>query len=191
VIDSLALLLAEPPEGAHEAHEAAHAFLGVPFWIWQTVNLALFLALLVYFLRKPAAKFFAERSEGVAASLARATEQRARAEQLVREAEGRLGRIEGEIAELKKTAQTHADAEQAAMTAQTEADAARIVARATTEMDSRVRSARVELTGYAGDLAVEIAEELLEKNVTPEDHARLLHEGVAALGAAQTRVRKS
>jgi F0F1-type ATP synthase membrane subunit b/b' len=67
------------------------------------------------------------------------------------------------------------------LTKQTEADAARIVARASVEMESRVRAARAELAGYAGDLAVEIARDILEKGVTAEDEVRLVNEGVAQL----------
>ena len=45
----------------------------------------------------------------------------------------------------------------------------------------RVRSARNELTAYAADLAVELARELVVKNVTPDDEKRLVAEGVKSL----------
>ncbi len=46
-----------------------------------------------------------------------------------------------------------------------------------------MRAAKAELTAYAGDLAVEVAREILAKNVTPEDEKRLVAEGVAELSA--------
>ena len=57
----------------------------------------------------------------------------------------------------------------------------RVVARTRAELDARVRSARNELTAYAADLAVELARELVVKNVTPDDEKRLVAEGVKSL----------
>ena len=48
---------------AEEGHEASKGFLGVPTLFWQVTNLAAFLALLVYFLRKPVAEFFGRPSD--------------------------------------------------------------------------------------------------------------------------------
>ena len=166
---------------AGEGHEAAQTFLGVPFVVWQVANLVLFLALLVYFLKKPLVTFFTERRMGIEGALRAAEEKRHRTEALTAEISARMSRIEAELAELRVHAQHEADAEQASLVAQTEADAARIVSRASAEIDSRVRTARLELTSYAGDLAVEIAEGMLKKNLTPEDQRRFLKEGLVAL----------
>ena len=48
------------------------------------------------------------------------------------------------------------------------------------DISARLR-ARNELTAYAADLAVEIARELVAKNVTPEDEKRLVADGVKGL----------
>jgi F-type H+-transporting ATPase subunit b len=180
-MQALHMLRLWAPE-AEGGHEAARTFLGIPFGIWQIANLVLFLALLVYFLKKPLVTYFTERRLGIEQALKSAEEKRLRTEALAAEIAARMGRIEIELAELRQHAEREADAEQASLTAQTEADAVRIVARASAEIDSRVRSARQELTSYAGDLAVEIAEEILKKNLTPEDQRRFLREGVVALG---------
>jgi F-type H+-transporting ATPase subunit b len=165
------------------SHEAAAGFLGVPSIIWQAVNLALFLALLVYLLKKPAAGFFAERRETIEKTLRKAAEDRRRAEELSAELAARLGQLETELGAIKEHALSEALAEQTALAKQTEEDAARLVARASAEMESRVRTARVELAAYAGDLAIEIARDILKQNVTPHDDQRLVSEGVATLTA--------
>lgn len=170
---------AEEKEGGHA--DAPHTFLGLPFVAWQTINLLLFLFLLVKLLRKPLAGWLNDRREGVARQLRESEEKRLRTEALARELSERLARIETELAGIKGHAEKEAAAEQDALTAQTEADAQRIVQRASAEIDSRVRTARKELTAYAGDLALGIATDLLKKNLTPEDQARLVREGVEAL----------
>lgn len=180
----LALLAGASERAAQseEGHEAAHQFLGIPLGVWQAANLVLFLAFLVYLLRKPLSKFFTERRAGIEKSLQLSEEKRRRTEALAAEIATRLARIETDLAHLRTHAQQEADAEQASLTAQTENDAARIVTRASAEMESRVRTARQELTRYAGDLAVSIARDLVRTNVTPDDQKRLAQEGVVALG---------
>jgi F-type H+-transporting ATPase subunit b len=174
-VTAAALLLLE------EGHEAGRGFLGLPSLFWQVTNLVAFLALLWYFLRKPTAEFFGNRRAEVANALAKAEEDRRRAEALSAELAGRLARIETELTNLRDGARRDAEAEHAAVLRQSEEDAARVLARARADVENRVRAARAELTAYAGDLAVDVAREILAKAVTPEDEKRLVAEGVAAL----------
>ncbi|HTS02805.1 MAG TPA: ATP synthase F0 subunit B [Thermoanaerobaculia bacterium] len=160
-------------------------FLGVPSLVWQVANLAAFLALLWYFLRRPVSEFFGSRRNEVASALAKAEEDRRRAEALAAELERRLREIDTELANLKAAAKRDAETEHAEVLKRTEADAARVLERAKTDVDNRVRAARVELTAFAGDLAVEVAREILAKSVTPEDEARLAKAGVADLARAR------
>ena len=171
-----------------EGQETVHGFLGIPGLVWQLLNLGLFLGLLWYFLRKPAADFFGNRKSGVAAALAKADDDRRRAEQLSVELKARLASIETELANLKEGARRDADAEHAALLVKSQLDADQILAKTRADLDNRVRAARAELTAFAGDLSVDLARELLEKNVTADDEKRLLKEGIAHLsGAAQSR----
>ncbi len=166
-----------------EGHEAAKGFLGVPTLVWQVANLATFLGLLWYFLKKPVAEFFGNRRAEVAQALKKAEEDRRRAETLATELASRLAQIETELKALKDGARKDAEAEHAALLQQGEEDARRFVARASADLENRVRAARSELTAYAGDLAVDLAKELLAKGVTPEDEARLVKTGIAGLSA--------
>ncbi|MFI5120354.1 MAG: hypothetical protein ACHQM4_08070 [Thermoanaerobaculia bacterium] len=176
-----ALLLLE------EGQETARGFLGIPGTVWQLLNLGLFLVLLWYFLRKPAADFFGNRKAGVAAALAKADDDRRRAEQLSVELTARLASIETELAKLREAARHDADAEHTALLAKSQSEADQILARTRADLDNRVRAARAELTAFAGDLSVDLARGLLLKNVTAEDEKRLVAEGIAQLtGAAKT-----
>lgn len=166
-----------------EGHEAARGFLGVPSLAWQVLNLGLFLGLLWYLLRKPLTGFFENRKAAVATALAKADDDRRRAEQLSAELQARLTSIEAELANLKAEARREADVEGAALLARSQADADHILARTRADLDNRVRAARAELTAYAGDLSVDLAREILRKTITPDDEKRLLSEGVARLSA--------
>lgn len=165
---------------AEEGGEA-HTWLGVPFWIWQAVNLVLFVGLLVYLLKRPAAEFFAKRRAEVDEKLRRAEESRLRAERLARDVGEKLASIEAELAKIRESAAREAEAEKVALTEQAQVESQRLVARANAEIANRLSSARAELTAFAGDLAIEIAADVLKKSITPDDQKRLVNEGVAAL----------
>jgi F-type H+-transporting ATPase subunit b len=166
-------------------HEASAGFLGIPALVWQTANFVLFIVLAYVLLKKPAISFFGGRRAEVANSIRKAAEDRQRAEAVAREIAERLSRVEGELEEIRASARREAVLEQAALSKQAVEDAARIVARTSAEMENRLRAARTELTGFAADLAVEIARDVLKKTVTPEDEARLTKEGVKQLSGSK------
>ncbi len=166
---------------------AAPTFLGLSSPFWQAVNLVLFIALLVYLLRKPLSDFFGNRRKEIAAALAKAADERRRAEEIAAEPSQRLEKIEGELADIRIQAEAQAHLENEELERIANEEARRIVARASAEMENRIRSARAELTAYAADLAVEIARDILAKGVTPQDHERLFREAVKELGERSLR----
>lgn len=176
---ALVALIRAPQHGGGEAH----GFLGVPNIVWQSLNLVLFLVLVTVLLKKPLASFFGGRKREVEELNRKAEADRRRAEELATEIQRRLAGIEVEIARLRTNAGSDAEAEQKELLVQAEADAGRIVARGKNEIDTRAREARQELTAFAGDLAVEMAKEILRKGTTLEDQTRLVAEGTEALRA--------
>ena len=171
----LALLLSGGGEGPA-------TFLGLPYPFWQTLNFLGFVALLVWLLRKPLVQFFESRRQNVADTLRKAQEDKQKAEAVAKEIGERLARIESEIEALRVHAREQAEAEEREIAARAADEAERVAARTRTELDARVRAARNELTAYAADLAVDLARELVAKQVTPDDEQRLVREGVAGLG---------
>jgi len=187
VIALARLLPLAAPALAAEGHEAAATFLGQPLWIWQLINLVVFLGLLVWLLKKPVGAFFGDRRREVEETLRKAEENRKRAEELVVQIEGRLAKLDLDLAAIHEHAKTEAAAEQDDLLRQAEDESKKIVERARAEMETRVRHARKELTTFAGDLSVEIARDLLAKNVSHEDEDRLLREGLTSLAAAAAK----
>ena len=161
--------------------EGPATFLGLPYPFWQTLNFLGFIALLVWLLRKPLVQFFENRRANVAESLKKAEQERDRAQEIAREVGERLSRIEAEIEAMRSNSLEQARAEEREIEARAAEEADRIAARTHAELDARVRAARNELTAYAANLAVELARELVAKNVTPDDEKRLVAEGVKSL----------
>jgi F-type H+-transporting ATPase subunit b len=172
------LLLAA--EGEH-----AETFLGLPVVLWSIVNLVAFFGLVVYLAKKPLTKFLGGRRAEIETLLAKAEDDRRRAEALAGELAARLAQIEAELAGVKAAAKKDAEAEHAALLSEAEREAERLVGRMTGEIESRVRHARAELTAYAGDLSLEMARDLLQHKITADDRTRLVADGVDAVAKAK------
>lgn len=140
----------------------------------RSVNLAIFLIVLFFLLRKPVANAFEERRVSIKRELSKAKFEKEAAEAKLRELEGRLSRLDQEIAELKAQAEKEAAAEYARIVKQTEEDAARLHTIAKREIEGAAKAAQIELKDYAATKAVELAEEMIRKEIKPADDARLI-----------------
>jgi len=153
--------------------------------IWLTIgrvfNLGLVIAVLVWALRKPLSAFFAGRSQAIREQLEEAQKARAEAEAKLAEAGERMTRVEDELRELKRTAEAEAQEEYERLLATAERDAGKILDRARQEIEGMTRAARLELKAHAASLAVQIAEERIRSEITPEDRERLFGSFVTEL----------
>lgn len=140
----------------------------------KAVNLALFVGLLYYLLRKPAREFFATRLAEVRATLDRAAKEKAAAEAKMNELNARLSKLDTELAEIRSQAEREAQAERARLEAEAKADAEKLRLTAQREIEGAKQAALVELREFTADKAVELAEQLIRRELTPQDDARLL-----------------
>lgn len=154
-------------------------FSGTSFWTSPTgfpklVNVAIFVGLLYYFLRKPVRQFFAERFAGVRETLERAAKEKTAAAARMAELDSRLDRLDAELAEIKSQSEREADAERERMQAETAHDIEKLRLTAHREIDAAKQVAISDLREFAAAKAVDLAEQIIRREVTPEDDARLL-----------------
>ena len=173
VLDATRLVL-------EEGHEASK-LLGLPLWIWQLVNLVLFVAVLLYLVAKPLGDAFRKRQLEIERRRQEAEKQRASVERLASDIRERTAKVEREIEEIRK--QGRADGEEArrALAEKADEEAARIRKEAAEEIDRRVVAARDELRRTAADVAGKTAAEILTREITSTDRERLLADGVSRL----------
>ena len=86
---------------------------GIPAWVPKTVNLAIFLGILYFLLRKPLASFLAARTVAIRADLERAKRDKAIAEAKLAEVEARLALLADEQAQIRAEAGIEAETEHA------------------------------------------------------------------------------
>ncbi|MDQ6653258.1 MAG: ATP synthase F0 subunit B [Acidobacteriota bacterium] len=166
---------------------------GPPWWnypgleLWKFVNLLVFIACALYLHRhfgRPIREALRSRSEGIKRELLIAREEKDRALAKLAEVEARLERLDGEVLEVKTKARAEADAEKERMTLATEAEIAKMREQSKREIESAGKAARLELRKFAAQESVRLAEEILAREIRPEDDARLTTLNVNELGRA-------
>ena len=153
--------------------------------IAKVVNLLLFVGLMFYLLRRPISGAFRGRQESIRSELMRAEEERAAAEARLGEVEGRLARLDVEVEAIRANAQKEAAEERVRVERTTEAEIKKIREQARREIESASKAARAELRTFTAEQSVKLAEELIRRDIRPEDDAHLAREYVEELGGVR------
>lgn len=172
------LVFAVPVLAAEEAgHEGGLINLDKSLLI-QAINFAILLFILWKLLYKPLVAKMNERTEAIKKSLEEAQAARAETE---RQRQQHAAQIQASLAEaqqIRATAMKEASEEQRRLVEAARAEAAKLVESAKAEMDQDIRRARQQLRQEVGDLAVQIAERLIRKNLSGDDHHRIIQEAL-------------
>lgn len=140
----------------------------------KTVNLILFIGVLYYLLRKPVHEFFTTRLAEVRATLDRAAREKAGAEAKMSELNARLSKLDTELAEIRSQAEREAQTERARLAAEATADAEKLRVTAQREIEGAKQTALLQLREFTANKSVELAEQLIRRELTPQDDAKLL-----------------
>ena len=172
---AVSLGLAAPAGAAGDEGDALKEFF------YETLNILILIAALVYFARKPIRTFFADRREQIDGELKSAAELHAEAESRYAQWQRKLAELESELDRIRTTARERAEAERERILSDASAAAERIRNEARAAVEQELRRARAKLREEASDLAVSIAADTLRDRVTPEDRSRLLDEFIETI----------
>jgi F-type H+-transporting ATPase subunit b len=161
-------------EGGSSASENANE-------IFKWINFAIVAAVLIWLFAKKLPGWFRGNAETISSAIAKATAAKEEAERQVREAEGKLARLEEEIAALRATAQREIGEEGERIRTMAQSDAKKVGIAAQAEIEAAERAARIELKALAASLAVDGAESLLAKQLTPATQETLVDTFVKSL----------
>jgi F0F1-type ATP synthase membrane subunit b/b' len=154
--------------------------------LWKFVNLALFAGGLIYVLTRKVklGEAFKTRRETIKQELARAKQERDAALAKLKEVEERLARLGSEVATIQERSQREVAEERERIAKSTEVEVAKLGESAKREIERAGKAARHELRNYAAATSVRLAEEIIRREMRPEDDARLLQRNVQELGGA-------
>lgn len=124
---------------------------------------------------------FRRNADNISAAIGKATAAKAEAEKKLQDAAAKLANLEKETAEFRAIAQREAGAEIERLRMVTKSDVEKIGVAAKAEIEAAERSARVELKALAAKLAVDGAESLLARQMTPSVQEALINQFVQSL----------
>lgn len=149
--------------------------------VFKWTHFIIVAGLLIYVVRKFGRPYFRSNADAISAAITKAAVAKAEAEKLLKEAEVKLASLEQEMAQFRAVAQKEATAELERLRGMIKLDAERISLAAKAEIEAAERAARVELKALAAKLAVDRAESLVTKELTPAVQEAMLNHFVESL----------
>jgi F-type H+-transporting ATPase subunit b len=172
-VNSLALLAEQPAKNESSSRER----------LFDWINFILLVGVLVYALRKPLARFFAQRSSALEHALEEGRTALEAARVQLAGAEGKMRRLEEDIAVLKAAAVREREAERERLQLAAEEEARRILESARAMIESATQAAKLELRSAAASEAVALAERMIRERLDEANRARLVSRFLQAIEA--------
>lgn len=182
---SLALLLvATTASLALAAGDGGHVDSGALLkdFLWRCLNFAVLFGLLFYFISKPVKNALRERRESISRELEEARRARDEAEAKFAEYDEKLDKAEAEIERIASDLKKEGERERDKIIAAAREQAEKIKQEAEKSAAFEVARARAELQQEAARLAVDLAEELLKKNINEKDQKNMVDEYMKKVG---------
>ena len=178
---ALFVLMAAP------AWAAEGTTFGIPDHWWKLVNLLTFLAVLIWFVGRPLGRFLDARRRNIGQQFEDARDKLQRAEQLRAEVETRLANVQKELNEVRARAEREANREVTRIEAEAKAEEERFLGRVDEEITRRTADVRRRLAEDTASLTAQMARELLSREITGSDRARLLQRSLTALRSLEKK----
>jgi len=163
---------------AEEGGSAAEQPVGTAF---KWIHFVILAGLSYWVFAKLLPPMFRRNADNISAAIAKATAAKAEAEKQLQNAAAKLANLEKEIAEFRAIAQREASAEIERLRTVTKGDVEKIGTAAKAEIEPAERAARVELKALAAKLAVDGAESLVARQMTPSVQEALISQFVQSL----------
>jgi len=181
IIGNVLLLLFCVALSAHAAEGGGNSATESANELFKWINFAIVAAVLIWLFAKKLPAVFRGNADKISSAITKATAAKEEAERQVREAEAKLANLQKEIAALEATARREAIEEGERIRVLALNDAKKVGIAAQAEIEAAERAARLEPKAPAASLAVEGAESLLAKQLTPAAQETLLDTFVKSL----------
>jgi len=152
------------------------------FEAWKFLNLAIFIALLVYLLRKPLSDAFKAKRDAIRSELIKAEEEKQAALKRLGEVEARLASLEGDVQAILKRANDEAAEDKDRLGEQTEFEIKRLRDQVNAEIARITVQSKVELRKYSAEESIRRAEERLRAQIDLAKDSILVKANINAIG---------
>lgn len=143
---------------------------------WKTLNAVMIIGFLVYLLAPKIKGFFAGRRQEIKESLESATAQKAEAEKQYREYAEKIDKASQEIDGIFEMIKAQGVVEKDKIIEDAHKVAQKMKEDAQARIEQELKKASGQLRAEAVALSVQMAEEILKKNITAQDHEAMVRE---------------
>ncbi|MCD7818962.1 MAG: F0F1 ATP synthase subunit B [Lachnospiraceae bacterium] len=151
-------------------------------FVAQICNLLIQMYLIKRFLFKPINDIIAKRKAAADAEISDAVKAKEEAQNMKAEYEQNMLEAKAKANEILTTAQKTASAQSEEMLREASQQAASIKAKAESDIAQEKRKAVNEIKDEIGSIAVEIAGKVIEREISEEDHEKLIDDFIANVG---------
>ncbi|MGE5842372.1 MAG: F0F1 ATP synthase subunit B [Deltaproteobacteria bacterium] len=176
LVTALGIVLVAAVAWAAGAEEHVDTKAQLIDFAWRIVNFIILLYILYKLMWKKMKSFFAGRREGIKASLEEAEVVKADAEKKFKEYDEKIKKAEEEIQGISAMIKAQGEEEKKRIIADAERASVKMKEDAQARMEQELKKAKNELRLEASELAVQMAEDILKKKVTKEDHEGMVRE---------------
>jgi F-type H+-transporting ATPase subunit b len=159
-------------EGGHGGEEG-NQWLDL---VKKSFNFFVLLGLLYWLLASKVKDFFVGRRAEIKEDLEKAVERKAEAEKKYREYSEKLDKASGEIDGILEMIKAQGVAEKQKIIEDAERTAKKMKEDAQARIEQEMKKATDELKAHAVDLSVKMAEEIIKRSVTEDDHKSMVKE---------------
>ncbi len=181
----LAAGLAWAAEEGHGAAEAAGAAHGNPWLdlLWKAVNLAVLVGIIWWFARRPVAQGLANLAKATRNSFLTSRKSAEDVAAQMAEQKRKITALAQDLQRMVSEARADVEREKQRAQAEAQANAAKVAAATQQQIEQEVAKARTALRDELAAQTLKLAEELIKKQVTPEEQKRLVTQYLQHLGA--------
>ncbi len=180
---SIFLLATEGGSGAGGFTEFFNHYLNYPgFEAWRFFNLAIFVAIMVYLLRKPLSGAFKAKRETIRAELIKAEEEKQAALAQLTSTEAKLARLDAKTQTVRQRSEQEAVAEKTRITDQTDFEINKMREQANAEIEGSSKRVQADLRRFSAEESIRLAEEKIRRAINQEKDAKLVKAGIQSIG---------
>ena len=161
----------------------ADPYLNYPgFEAWKFINLAIFVAVMIYLLKKPLTDVFVAKREKIREELVKAEEERQAALAKLTSAEANLARVSAQSDEIVEKARMEAAAERTRIEQESEDEIKRLRTQAENEIGRKSQQVRAELRRFSAEESIRLAEEKIKQNINAAKDAEIVRANIQSIG---------
>lgn len=146
------------------------------------LNTLILFLVLKHFLFKPVNKILDERKEKVEKTYKEADDKLTEASRLETEYTEKLANAKAESAEIVKNATKRAQLRSDEIIAEAKTEASGLIVKANADIEKEKKRAVNQIKDEISDIALMVAEKVVEKEISPKDHERLIENFISEFG---------